>query len=600
MSSSRRPVLSAAAAAAVVAALGVGLAPVAGAAEARSEQAADRGVAYLASQQRSDGGFGENEAPAGQDFDAFSTPDAVLAIAEAAQTTTAYDAAAARAAVRSIRKDGRDGLGYLDDVADAGVSPGKAAQLVLVAAAVGLPPSAFDPDRDGATDLVAVIDAARQGNGSYGGFTDTLFVMIASPVLGRTVSPETVAHVRKAQRADGGFNFSGTTSSGQFDASDVDTTARAIEALAAAGATATDETVASAIAFLAAKHNADGGFEGFSGSSVNSTALAAIALEAAGYDVEDECWKTAHGGSAAGYVSPDDYLRTQQRPDGAIAEAAAFDPVFATAQGVEGLLRNFEPARRAPRAACPTTGYRLVAADGGVFTFGDSPFAGSTGDIVLNKPIVASAATPSGQGYWLFASDGGVFSFGDAAFYGSTGDITLNKPIVAATATPTGGGYWMFASDGGVFAFGDAGFFGSTGNITLNKPIVAGEATASGRGYWLFASDGGVFTFGDAIFEGSTGSLTLNEPIVGGAASRTGAGYWLFASDGGVFTFGDARFSGSTGDITLNRPIVTGLRSKGDGYYLVASDGGVFAFNAPFLGSEGARPLNSSVVGANR
>jgi hypothetical protein len=29
------------------------------------------------------------------------------------------------------------------------------------------------------------------------------------------------------------------------------------------------------------------------------------------------------------------------------------------------------------------------------------------------------------------ASDGGVFSFGDAAFYGSTGNLHLNTSIVA-------------------------------------------------------------------------------------------------------------------------------------------------------------------------
>ena len=32
------------------------------------------------------------------------------------------------------------------------------------------------------------------------------------------------------------------------------------------------------------------------------------------------------------------------------------------------------------------------------------------------------------QGYWLVASDGGIFSYGDAVFYGSTGAIILNKP----------------------------------------------------------------------------------------------------------------------------------------------------------------------------
>ena len=46
------------------------------------------------------------------------------------------------------------------------------------------------------------------------------------------------------------------------------------------------------------------------------------------------------------------------------------------------------------------------------------------------------AATPDGKGYWLVASDGGIFSYGDAQFYGSTGSITLNKPVVGMAATP--------------------------------------------------------------------------------------------------------------------------------------------------------------------
>ena len=33
---------------------------------------------------------------------------------------------------------------------------------------------------------------------------------------------------------------------------------------------------------------------------------------------------------------------------------------------------------------------------------------------MLNQPVVGMAPTPSGEGYWLVAADGGVFSFGDA------------------------------------------------------------------------------------------------------------------------------------------------------------------------------------------
>jgi hypothetical protein len=43
-------------------------------------------------------------------------------------------------------------------------------------------------------------------------------------------------------------------------------------------------------------------------------------------------------------------------------------------------------------------------------------FYGSTGNLVLDKPIVGMTATPDGDGYWLVAADGGIFSFGDAKF----------------------------------------------------------------------------------------------------------------------------------------------------------------------------------------
>ena len=66
------------------------------------------------------------------------------------------------------------------------------------------------------------------------------------------------------------------------------------------------------------------------------------------------------------------------------------------------------------------------------------------------------AATPDGGGYWMVASDGGIFSFGDARFYGSTGSLQLDSPIVAMTSSSDGAGYWLVASDGGVFTYGDA------------------------------------------------------------------------------------------------------------------------------------------------
>ena len=70
-----------------------------------------------------------------------------------------------------------------------------------------------------------------------------------------------------------------------------------------------------------------------------------------------------------------------------------------------------------------------MAADGGVFTFGDAQFYGSTGGEHLDKPVVGMASNPDGNGYWLVAGDGGVFSFGDAHFHGSTVGLNLDKPV---------------------------------------------------------------------------------------------------------------------------------------------------------------------------
>jgi uncharacterized delta-60 repeat protein len=163
----------------------------------------------------------------------------------------------------------------------------------------------------------------------------------------------------------------------------------------------------------------------------------------------------------------------------------------------------------------------------------------------LNRPIVAIAATPTGNGYWLTAADGGVFAFGDAPYLGSTGGIKLNRSIVGMAPTPTGKGYWLVASDGGVFGFGDATFHGSTGAQRLNQPIVGMAATPTGNGYWLAAADGGIFSFGDARFLGSAADWKLDRPVVGITSTGSGQGYWLAAADGGIFTFGDAPFYGS-------------------------------------------------------
>jgi hypothetical protein len=241
-------------------------------------------------------------------------------------------------------------------------------------------------------------------------------------------------------------------------------------------------------------------------------------------------------------------------------------------------------------------GYWMVAADGGVFSFGHAPFWGSTGNVRLNRPIVGMAPTPGSgaKGYWMVAADGGIFSFGNARFFGSTGDVKLNKPIVGMAPTPSGKGYWLVASDGGMFSFGDAGFFGSTGDVKLNKPIVGMAPTRSGKGYWLVASDGGMFNFGDATFYGSGGAT--GKTFAGMATTASGRGYWLGSTSGEVLAFGDARQLGSAAPAL---PVV-GMAGtpSGGGYWLTTSGGHVYSFgDAPNYGSTAGIQLNQPMVG---
>jgi hypothetical protein len=125
--------------------------------------------------------------------------------------------------------------------------------------------------------------------------------------------------------------------------------------------------------------------------------------------------------------------------------------------------------------------------------------------LVLASPVVALLPTPLGKGYIEIAADGGVFCYGDAGFHGSLPQLQVvpAASIVDGATTPSGGGYWLAGEDGGVYSFGDAPFKGSMGGKPLNASIRGFTATKTGAGYWLVGSDGGIFSFGDAQFFGS-------------------------------------------------------------------------------------------------
>jgi hypothetical protein len=73
------------------------------------------------------------------------------------------------------------------------------------------------------------------------------------------------------------------------------------------------------------------------------------------------------------------------------------------------------------------------------------------GGKALNQPIVGMAATADGHGYWMVAGDGGIFTFGDAGFRGSTGGLPHAATI--GVVGRSSGGYLLASQDGGVYSF---------------------------------------------------------------------------------------------------------------------------------------------------
>jgi len=106
-----------------------------------------------------------------------------------------------------------------------------------------------------------------------------------------------------------------------------------------------------------------------------------------------------------------------------------------------------------------------VDSQGVVSAVGNADHHGDLATVTLNNPIVDMAPTPTGNGYWLVAADGGIFAFGDATFKGSAGSTPLSASTlgVAAARAPVdpesenGLGYWLFTEHGQVRAYGSAG-----------------------------------------------------------------------------------------------------------------------------------------------
>jgi hypothetical protein len=181
----------------------------------------------------------------------------------------------------------------------------------------------------------------------------------------------------------------------------------------------------------------------------------------------------------------------------------------------------------------------------------------------------ASASSSTGGGYALVASDGGVFSFGDATFYGSTGGTVLNQPIVGIASTPDGGGYWLVARDGGVFSFGDATFYGSTGGTVLNQPIVgiapSGSTTTTAPAISSVSPNTGALTGGTTVTVSGTG-FTGATAVHFGATAATG----VTVNSATSITAASPAGTGTV-DVTVTTPSGTSATSSADHFTYTSS-----------------------------
>ena len=257
-------------------------------------------------------------------------------------------------------------------------------------------------------------------------------------------------------------------------------------------------------------------------------------------------------------------------------------------------------------------GYWLVGSDGGIFTFGSAAFHGSTGSLVLQRPVVGITPTQDRGGYWLVASDGGTFAFGDAGFFGSIPGLglhpagsglpnSLNAPIVGMVPAADGQGYFVVASDGGVFAFGPgASFAGSCPGIGgCSGPAVSVIPDSTGNGYWLFTATGNVYTFGDAPFLGAPGAA--GTPVTSAVRTPDGRGYWVLVANGTVYGYGDAANFGSPGGQFggFNPATAVFATSDGGGYWVVSAVGAVDPYgDAPNDGGMAGTRLNGAIIAA--
>lgn len=294
--------------------------------------ARQRALAWLRTQQSSDGSFGST----GQ------TVDAVYAVVTGGEDPAAWTTS------------GGSLMGYLATQADTYSQSSVAAAGKLTLAVLAAQPDRSPNNFGGVNVGGRVWDSYVLANGQFGSsVVDQAYGLLGySAQYGPATGPAR-ARLAQLQLSNGGWEF------GAGFGADTNTTALVIQALMAAGETAQSSTIQRAMQFLHSQQNPDAGFPyqtpcgypGCTASDPNSTAYVIQALTAVGEDADGWAWSrhfTATGTISLTVHTPLDTLLALQSDAGGFVGFSGPNDLYATLQAVPGVAEQPQPlARRA-------------------------------------------------------------------------------------------------------------------------------------------------------------------------------------------------------------------------------------------------------------
>ncbi|MFA5786371.1 MAG: hypothetical protein WDA71_05200, partial [Actinomycetota bacterium] len=222
-----------------------------------------------------------------------------------------------------------------------GAKAGPSGKVAMTAVAGGRDPRSF-----GGVDVLARLESTYDSaTGGYGAPSEGVFgqalAMLGLESAERTVSPEAAQYLLAAACTGGGWSYM-ASAAGDCSAAygaDTNSTALAVQALRGAGFPASNTTITSAVAFLHASQESDGGFPyqaGF-GTDANSTGVVLQAIAALGEDPTSSAWSKSGSNPVAA-------LAALQFDSGAFSyQAGGAEDASATAQAAWGMAGKAFP-----------------------------------------------------------------------------------------------------------------------------------------------------------------------------------------------------------------------------------------------------------------